>query len=322
MNEFEKFPQPTDKWADFQKGYNKASKNIVQLLGTNITLFICMLLPLLLIGFIWTDFGIILEGPRFISDGIVTVLTLVIGEMMMMRVGADGGKLDVDYQNTRTEYHGLVEEIHKLGTSLLPIFCEWQIDLEMKQAFNSRLRALRYTEEELEKVRDLSWKELKKRFGLKKARRINAIRKLEPIELSEAILLYENDADAINRGGIPISGDGYIHKKSYYVEVILSSLFMGLLTVSIAFSLTTDITFARVMYTIFKVVVLLFRMARGYERGARAYHTIETRQLQAKSHFLRLYKSFVDDKTYNKLGDKYGDITALISEKEIPLTNE
>ncbi len=322
MTEYEKMPTPGDRWTDFQKGYNKASKNIVQLLGTNITLFICILLPILLIGFIWTDFGVIVIGPRLVSDGIVTVLMLVIGEMMMMRVGADGGKLDLDYQNTRGEYHGLVEEIHKLGTALLPIFCEWQIDLEMEKAFNSRLRVLRYTEEDYEKVKDLSWKELKKRFGLKKARRINALRKLEPVELSEAILLYENDADAVNRGGIPISGDGYIHKKSYYIEVILSSLFMGLLTVSIAFSLTSDITFARVIYTIFKVVVLLFRMARGYERGARAYHTIETRQLQAKSHFLRLYKSFVEEKTYHKLGDKYGDITALIEENEIPLTNE
>jgi hypothetical protein len=70
------------------------------------------------------------------------------------------------------------------------------------------------------------------------------------------------------------------------------------------------------MYTIFKVVVLLFRMARGYERGARAYHTVETRQLQAKSHFLRLYKSFIDDKTYLKLGEKYGNISALIPESE------
>lgn len=316
MNNLEKFPESPDKWTDFQKKYNTASKNIVHLLGTNITLFICMLLPLLLIGFIWTDFDIIVEGPRFISDAIITVLTLVIGEMMMMRVGSDGGKLDMDYQKTRTEYHGILEEIHKLGTGLLPVFCEWQIDLEMKQAYSSRLRVLRYTEEDFEKLRDLSWEDLKKRFGLKKARKINALRKLEPIELSEAILLYENDADAINRGGIPISGDGYIHKKSYYVEVILSSVFMGLLTVSIAFSLTTDITFARVMYTIFKVVVLLFRMARGYERGARAYHTVETRQLQAKSHFLRLYKSFIDDKTYLKLGEKYGNISALIPESE------
>jgi hypothetical protein len=104
--------------------------------------------------------------------------------------------------------------------------------------------------------------------------------------------------------------------------MILSSFFMGLLTVSIAFSLTSDITFARVMYTIFKVVVLLFRMARGYERGARAYHTIETRQLQAKCNMLRQYKTFLSEKTYYKLGDKYGDITALIEEQEPVITNE
>jgi hypothetical protein len=89
---------------------------------------------------------------------------------------------------------------------------------------------------------------------------------------------------------------------------------MGLLTVSVAISLTADLTFARVMYTAFKVVVLLFRMARGYDRGARAYHTVETRQFQAKSNYLRLYIRFVEEKAYLRVGDKYEDLKCFINE--------
>jgi hypothetical protein len=300
----------SSKWKRFQKNYNDASKNIVKMLGANITLFICMCLPLLLIGFIWTDFGMIVYGPRLLSDGIITVITLVIGEMMTMRIGAEGGKLDVDYLQIKKDYKNLVEEVHSIGTRYLPLFCEWQIDLEMKQAINARLRLLRCTASEFENMQLSSYKDLKTKYGRKKARRINKLRQLDPIELDEGTLLFDSDTDGRQRGGVPMSGDVYINKKSYLAEMVLTSLFMGFLTVSIAFSLTKDINFARVVYTIFKVLVLLFRMARGYDRGARAYHTVEARRIQAKSNFLRLYKSFINEKLYVELEPKYNIITA------------
>lgn len=110
-----------------------------------------------------------------------------------------------------------------------------------------------------------------------------------------------------------ISGEGYMRKKTRSVGLFLSSIFTGLLTVSVAITLTSDITFARVMYTAFKVVVLLFRMAQGYQMGAKAYNSVEVRQLKAKSNYLRLYLRFVEEQTYLKLGDKYGDIEVYLS---------
>lgn len=306
MAEFEKIEsQEGGKWKDFQQKYNLTSKGIVRLLGTNISLLVCILIPMLLIGFIWTDFSMSISTPHLVSDGIVTVLMFVIGEAMMMRVGNDGGKLDADYLSARTDFRSLVDEVNKLGTEHMTVFCDEQIKSELNHAFVSRLRAMRMTAEQWEKVKDIPFKELKKTYGIKKAVRINDTRKLEPIEINEAILLYDSELDAMSRGGVPISGDGYMKKKMHSVEMILSCLFMGFLTVSVAITLTDDFTFARVMYTAFKVIVLLFRMARGYERGAKAYNTVEVAQLQAKSNYLRQYIKFVNEKSYENVTDEY-----------------
>ena len=53
--------------------------------------------------------------------------------------------------------------------------------------------------------------------------------------------------------------------------------------------------------------MLLFRMAKGFDRGARAYNTIEVRQLKAKTNYLKMYEKFMTEKMYLHLGDKYGD---------------
>ena len=102
----------------------------------------------------------------------------------------------------------------------------------------------------------------------------------------------------------------------------LSCLFTGLLTVSVAMTLTSDISFARVMYTIFKVIVLIYRMAVGYGIGAKAYNTVEARQLEVKSNYLRNYIRFVNDKIYLKLGNKYGDIRCLVADEDLTTTND
>jgi hypothetical protein len=315
MNDLERIPEKKDKLTEFQTKYNSTAKGLAHMLGTNIALYICILLPIILIGFIWTDFGAPVIGIKYVSDGIATVALIMIGEIMMSRVGADGGRLDNDYIAAKNEYHGLLDKVNELGTKYLPVFCEWQIDTEYGQALTTRLRSLRFTRRDWDKLKDMSYKELKTKYGRRKAKRILALNQLEPMELNEAILLYDTTEDALTRGGVPISADGYMHKKTHSASMVLSSVFTGLLTVSVAITLTSDITFARVMYTAFKVVVLLFRMAMGYQMGAKAYNSIEVRQLQAKSNYLRQYIRFMGEKAYLNLGDKYGDI-------DLPATEE
>lgn len=315
MSDLEKIPESNGRFVDGQKKYNITSKKIVHTIGTNIALVICMLLPVFLIGYIWTDFSVPDIGLKFVTDGIATVVLFVVGETMMMRVGASGGKLDAEYIEARKEYNTLTKKVNDLGTMFMSVFCEWQIDIELKQAVATRIRALHITKDEWKEIKDLSRMELDTKYGKKKAQAIERIKQLKPMELNEAILLFD-DAESTTRGGVPISGDGYIHKKSHSIETVLSCAFTGLLTVTVAITMTSDISFARVMYTIYKLIVLFYRMALGYGTGAKAYNSVEVKQLQAKCSYLRQYIRFVEEKTYLKIGDQYGDISCYIDEDE------
>lgn len=310
MDEFKRIQDATDRVTDFQKKYNVSSKSFAYILGKNMTLFICMLVPLLMISFVWTEFGDVVISPKLLSDGILTVMLFAIGETMMTRLGTDGGKLDTEYIEAKTEYDSLTAKVGDIGTMLMGIFCDWQIDVEMAQAVKIRLRALKLTPKMWEEVKDLPYEELQRKYGRRKAKKLEAIKDLEPIELNEAILLYNGEYSA--RGGVPISGEEYIHSKKTVIEMITMCIFTGLLTVSVVITLTSDITMARVIYTIFKLTMLLFRMAKGYSKGAMAYNTIEVRQYKAKSNYLRQYIKFITDKTYLKLGDQYGDISCFV----------
>lgn len=312
MTELELIEEASDKVKDFQKKYNINQKNFAYVLGKNLTLFICMLVPLLLIGFVWTDFKEIIISANMLSDGIITVMLLTVGELMMVRLGTEGGKLDTEYIEAKGVFDGLLDEIGVVGTMLMGVFCDWQIDLEMEQAVHFRLRMLRLPPKTWEEIKDKTPEELEAIYGKKKARKILNIINLKPIELNEAILLYNGEYAA--RGGVPISGDAFLKSKRNIISTVVACIFTGLLTVSVVVTLTSDITFARVIYTVFKLTMLLFRMAKGYDRGAKAYNTIEVRQYKAKSNYLRQYLKFIEDKTYLKLGDKYGDISAYINE--------
>ena len=311
MAELERIEESTDKVTDFQKKYNINQKNFVAVLGKNLTLFICMLLPLLLISFVWTDFGKVIIDTKMISDGVLTVMLFTVGELLMARLGSDGGRLDEEFISSKRVFDSLLDEVAKVGTMLIGVFCEWQIDLEMEQAIRFRLRMLRMGQAEFEAVKDNSPEELRAKFGRAKARKIMDIVELKPIELNESILLYNGEYAA--RGGVPISGDAYLKSKKSIAETVLACIFTGLLTVSVVITLTSDITLARVIYTVFKLTMLLFRMVKGYDRGARAYNTIQVRQNKAKSNYLRQYLKFLEDKTYLKLEDKYGDISCFVT---------
>jgi hypothetical protein len=310
MEELERIEQATDKVADFQKKYNVSQKKIAYIIGKNLTLFVAMLIPLLLVGFIWVDLGAIVLSPKMLSDGIMTVALFVCGEVMMLRLGCDGGRLDTDYVDAKKEFDSAVTKVSEVGSMLLGIFCDWQIDVEMEQAIHYRLRMLRMTPKMWEGVRHLPPEQLERQYGKIRAKKMIELINLSPIELNEAILLYNGEYTA--RGGVPESGEAYILRKRHIIGTVIACIFTGLLTVTVAITLTSDITIARVIYTVFKLTMLLFRMAKGYDRGARAYNTIEVRQLKAKTKYLNQYVKFIEDKLYLNLGDKYGDISQFV----------
>lgn len=315
MAELQKIPTPEkkDKTSGFQAKHNIRAKSIAHMLGTNMALFICLLLPVFLIGTVWTDFGTPEFGIKFLSEGIVTVALFIVGESLMMRVGADGGKIDAEYVSAKDEFLALVDKVHSIGTMLMSVFCEWQTDVEFRQAKEVRFRALRMTQEEIDSLKGHTYGWIIKKLGTEKFRKLVEYERLQPIELSEQAILYDDTSD-LSRGGVPIGGEKYLVKKMLSPRMILSCIFTGLVTVSVVMTITTDASFSRVMYTIFKLIILLFRMALGYNTGAKAYNTIEVRQLKVKSNYLRQYVKFIEDKTYLNLGDKYGDIQCFLND--------
>ena len=133
MNDLERFPEAVD--TSFKHKYNTISKHVIRVVGANLTSFACLLIPIVLIGLIWTDFTAALFTPSIWLDGAVTVVMFIVGEMMATRLGSDGGKLDKEYLESKGEFDSLVESIKKIGTLLMGVYCEWQIDIELEQAY-------------------------------------------------------------------------------------------------------------------------------------------------------------------------------------------
>ena len=316
MKELERLEESTKKVEDFQKQYNINSKNIAYLVGKNLTLFVCMLLPLLMIGFIWTEFGNVIFQTKTIVDAVLTVTLFTVGEIMMTRLGTDGGKMDEEYTEAKGVFEEFLQKTLNIGTIFMGVFCDWQIDAELEQAVKTRLRLLKMTNKQFDEIKDYTPSQLKKRYGKRKAKKLQAIIDLKPIELNESILLYNGEYDL--RGGVPENGEEYIHEKKHMITTIISCIFTGLLTVTVAVTLTTDITFARVVYTVFKLTMLLFRMAKGYERGAKAYNTIEVKNLKVRTNYLRQYIKFVEEETYLKFKDEYEELKEILGEDEVP----
>lgn len=311
METLERIESSESRVSSFQKRYNLNQKKTAGVIGRNLTLLLCLLIPVLMISFIWTDFSIIFYA-KMLADGLLTVCLFISGEVLMTRLGADGGRLDEAYVTAKSEFDRVLCRVQEIGTMLLGVFCDWQVDVELEQARHYRLRLLRMTPKQYDEVKDLGRSELIDKFGKEKGRKVFEIINLKPIELNEAILLYNGEHMA--RGGVPESGDAYLHKKSHIITTLIACVFTGLLTVAIVFTLTTDVTVARVIYTVFKLVALLYRMSNGYSRGAKAYNTVEVKMYKAKTNYLYQYEKFVREKMYLKLGDKYGDISCFIEE--------
>ena len=317
MDELERIEEVEDRVTSFQKNYNVNSKQVTHIVGRNIKLVVCILLPLILIGFVWTEFGGVILQVHTLVDVIFTVALFIVAEVLTTSIGADGGKYDGEYLMARTELDEVIKEVYStVGTLFLGVYCDWQIDKELIQATRFRVRKLKMTPKMFESIKGLSYEELVAKFGKNKAKKIQDILDLEPIELNEAILLF--DGGRLERGGVPVSGDEHINDKKHRTATILKCFFTGLLAINILITFTTDISIARIIYTVFKLALLLFRMAKGYERGARAYNTVEVKHLKARTNYLREYIHFVNNKIYVKLADKYEEIRDLMEENLTP----
>lgn len=303
---------PSDRAEERQKEHNRKSKTVAKLIGENLTYYICILIPILLIGIIWTDSGFPSFGKGLLSDGIITILLFIIAENAMNQIGVSGGKLDDEYNNIHKEYIKLTDAVMKKGTALMESFCLWQIDVEYNSVVRRKCKDIKVDYDEyINKYSKMTFDELKQNFSVSMATKIYAINKIKPIELTPDIILTDGKPRAM-RGGVPISGEEYTETHTKSIKHIAIAAITAAVTVSFTFMLTGDISFGRVIYTIMKLTVLFMRMNKGYVSGAKAYNTIEVKHIQAKIKYEHMYIEYVDKKIYKSLGNKYGNVNELV----------
>lgn len=297
-----------------QKEYNNKSKMVAKMIGENMLWYVCALIPALLICFIWTETELESFGKNLISDAIITVVLFLIAGNSTAKLGLIGGKMDDEYVSIHTAYLALREKIYGVGIILMDAFCLWQVDVEYDTYMRRRCKKLGITLEEFnEKYRDMPFEDLKNKFGAVKAGKVELLKGIEPIELTPEILLTDGRAGN-ERGGVSESGEEYFDKKTKDWRNVITTCICAIFTISFSFMMTDDVSFARIVYTVCKLVMLCVRMYTGYSKGARAYNTVEPKHIASKIQYFNLYLEFIEKKIYKSFGNKYGDISFMESD--------
>ena len=105
-----------------QKEFNHKQKSFVKLVGENLAAYACVLIVVLLIGFIWTDIGLSLDVTTFIIESIISVVLFIAAEFLTSKIGTNGGRLDELYVKNHTEYLELRKTVVSAGITLMDKF--------------------------------------------------------------------------------------------------------------------------------------------------------------------------------------------------------
>jgi hypothetical protein len=293
---------------DKQKAFNSRQKAIAKLIGDNLASYVCILVAIIVVGLVWTDIGL----PRFsfhlVLDAILTTALFIIAETTVAAVGVKGGKLDDAYITHHREYLDIRKAVITMGITLMDVFCEWQIDVEFERYVRRRCKKIKLDYNEYKAIyADMSDEDIKQRLPLHRAAAIIAINKIEHIDLTPDILLTDGRAKN-ERGNVPISGEEYVDKNTVGAKYLILTFVFAILCVFPAFSPSQESLFGRILFTILRLAVLMYRIYKGYSKGAKAFNDVEIKHLDAKTRYLYIYREFLDKKIYKNFGDKYGPI--------------
>lgn len=278
---------------DRQREINHRQKAMAKMLGENLASYACVAIIIVLISFIWTDIGIFVNLTSFLTDAALTVVLYVLADVCMTKAGTAGGKLSDDYTLLHGDYLKLRTRVVEAGISLMDDFCEWQAEREYESRVRKLCKRYKVDYDEFTRVySNLRVEDLKTMLTKGELAKVVALRQIDRIELTPDILLTDGKVRD-ERGGVPISGEEYAEKHSTGAGHIFMTAAFAIVAAVPAFSLTQDASWGRVIYTIFKVSVLLFRMWCGYMRGAKAFNTVEPTHLQGKIKYLNLYLEYL-----------------------------
>ncbi len=310
-----------------QKEHNNRQKQFAKTVGENFATVSLVAILALVIGSIWTEVSVFTDWQKFLGDALVSVVLYILADVCASYIGTQGGKLDDTYIRLHKEYLDLREQVKQKGIVLMNTFCDWQIDVEYEYYMRRRCKDMKidYKEymslyhgksiEELHELfpmesfenSDVKKKLLKGINNVKsssKATKVFALNQIEHIDLTPDILMTDGKVKNI-RGNVSISGEEYVEKHTVGKLHIAITAIIAIVVAIPVFTLAQEFTVGAIIYTIFKLALMMFRMYTGYSRGAKAYNSVEPKHLSDKIKYLCLYLEFLDKKIYNDLGDKY-----------------
>lgn len=278
---------------DRQRDITRRQKAMAKMIGENLASFACVAILIILVSFIWTDIGIFVNLTSFLTDAALTIVLYVLADLCMTRSGTTGGKLSDEYVNLHREYLTLRETVRQAGLSMMESFCAYQIELEYEIRMRKLCKRYKVDYDEFTRVyANLRTGDLKGMLSKGEFAKVVALRQIDRIELSTDILMTDGKVQD-ECGGVPISGEEYAEKHSTGAGHIFMTAAFAIVAAVPVFTLTQDVSLGRVIYTIFKVSMMLYRMYCGYMRGVKAYGTIEPIHLQAKIKYLYLYLEYL-----------------------------
>ena len=315
-----------------RKEYNIRQKRFAKTVGENFATVSLVAILALVVGSIWTEVSVFTNWQKFLGDALVSVVLYILADVCASYIGTQGGKLDDDYNRFHKEYLELRERVKQAGIVLLDMFCDWQIDVEYEYYLRRRCKDMKidYKEymsqyhgkslEELQAIFPLeSFSEVgvKKKFfaGVNnvktssKAAKVFALNQIEHIDLTPDILMTDGKVKNL-RGNVSMSGEEYVEKHTVGKMHIAITAIIAIVVAIPVFTLVQEFTVGAVIYTIFKLALMMFRMYTGYSRGAKAYNSVEPKHLQDKIKYLCLYLEFLEKRIYETLGDKYNVVGA------------
>lgn len=290
-----------DSMEDKAKAYNAKSKAAAHFFGKNLSMIVCLLLPALFVLSIWTRPSLN-ASVAIMGDFAMTIVIFLAGQRAALNVGVEGGKLDDEYLAARDEYIEEREKVYEIGISELQAFCDSEISRELEAAYSAKCRKLKISRDQLDQFLKMPLSKIAEQKGKVFAAQMAIVQKMDPIDLSDDMLLSDGRETA-ERGGLGEGAEEHLEKRwkgKRGAAHIAVSILTVIFSVGVNFVMADGVSLALVVYTLYKMVLLLFRMAGSYRDGAAAYNSYEVSFLRRKSKYLKKYREYMGGKNESK----------------------
>ena len=317
-----------------QGAYNKKVKRTMKFIGENLATYAVILATMVLVGSVFGELSFNFFFAHMVPDFILTVSTFMLVEYLLSQNGVGCGKTYDGYIMIHNKYLEMREGVFKRGIALMDIFCTWQVDIEYEYYIRGACKELEigyddyintYSKMSLQELNALFdhidnettlfnlkhpiaslFKVFRRAKHTDKATRIFSLRLVKRITLTPEILLTDGKPRR-SRGGVGISGEEYIEKKTvgggHIAITILTALISVLPTIALK-----EWSWLLLFYALLKLIGVFFRGSRGYANGVKAFNTIDVKRLSDQMQYLNLYNEFLDKKIYLQLDGKYGSV--------------